>query len=241
MRDKLSVITCKRYISVLTILVVLGLIVFCNEESDEQNIVKATVNYEGSVVEIAQTYGDEYRLSNNLDTIKYIRNDELFQTLDYEHKCDVIEAVLRCEGRYLGLSQFDIVFEELPDTTKGQYNHASRTIVINAKMVRNGDMPGGTSEEILETCLHEAYHCYQHMLAEVYVDLAPEQRNLLVFHNLGVADWVENMCDYNYASDDVSDTIEYMYQPLEMDARAYAEKSVIEYYVAIDGLLEDAK
>lgn len=47
--------------------------------------------YEGDL-SVYEAYGDEYRLSENIDTIKLIRDNDTFQSLDYNKKCEVLEA-----------------------------------------------------------------------------------------------------------------------------------------------------
>lgn len=188
---------------------------------------------------VNQIYGDEYCLKENIDTIKLIRDNDTFQSLNYQQKCEVIEAVLRCEGRFLGLCEFDIVFEDLPDSTLGQYNHWKRQITINAKQIRDGNMLGGSSEEILNTCLHEARHAYQCLLLELYVNATPEQRNLYVFTSLGVGDWIDEIDHENSSFEGIEEYMDYLGQEMEIDARDYAEREVLAYYSAIDELMEE--
>ena len=188
-------------------------------------------------IEVEQYYGDEYRLSQNIDTIKWIRDNDTFQTLDYEQKCDVIEAIIYCEARYLGLCKINIKFQEINDDVLGYYLHSTRTITINSKPVMDGTLTGGTSEEILKTCLHEARHCYQHLIAEMYLSITPEQRNLFVFRKYGVLDWISDFLNYVDGSEDLEAYFEYYRQSVEDDARAYADEESGSYYRSIDKLL----
>ena len=80
-------------------------------------------------LEVHEGYDDRYRLSENIDKIKLIRDNKTFQKLSYEEKKDVVTAILHCEGRYLGLEEFDIVFsEDLDIMTLGTCNFDNRTI-----------------------------------------------------------------------------------------------------------------
>ena len=105
--------------------------------------------YEGQL-SVYENYGDEYRLEKNIDTIKLIRDNDIFQTLDYEKKCDVLRAICYCEARYLGLCKINIEFEDIEDDTLiGTYNHATKTITVNAKPIKDGNLPGSKSSQTI--------------------------------------------------------------------------------------------
>ena len=193
--------------------------------------------YEGQL-SVYENYGDEYRLEKNIDTIKLIRDNDIFQTLDYEKKCDVLRAVCYCEARYLGLCKINIEFEDIEDDTLlCTYNHATKTIIVNAKPIKDGNLPGGTAEELLITILHECRHCYQNLLSEMYISATPEQRNLYAFTGEGVNDWITNMGDYKPGDETIEGQMEYYVQPIERDARTYAKAETQIYYMEIDRLL----
>ena len=194
--------------------------------------------YEGEL-SVLENYGDEYRLEKNIDTIKLIRDNDTFQTLDYEKKCDVLRAVCYCEARDLGLCKINIVFEDIEDDTLlGTYNHATKTITVNAKPIKDGSLLGGTAEELLITVLHECRHCYQNLLSEMYISATPEQRNLLAFTGEGVNDWITNIGDYKSGDETIEGQVEYYVQPIERDARTYEKAEVQIYYLEIDSILD---
>lgn len=194
--------------------------------------------YEGEL-SVLENYGDEYRLEKNIDTIKLIRDNDTFQTLDYEKKCDVLRAVCYCEARDLGLCKINIVFEDIEDDTLlGTYNHATKTITVNAKPIKDGSLLGGTAEELLITVLHECRHYYQNLLSEMYISATPEQRNLLAFTGEGVNDWITNIGDYKPGDETIEGQVEYYVQPIERDARTYAKAEVQIYYLEIDSILD---
>lgn len=196
--------------------------------------------YEGDLT-VYEAYGDEYRLSENIDTIKLIRDNDTFQSLDYNKKCEVLEAVIYCEARYLGLCKLNVEFKELEDDLLlGTYNHITKTITINSKPIKDGSLPGGTSEELLITVLHECRHCYQNLLSEMYMQATPEQRNLIAFKGQGVSDWITNLGDYKTSVESIEDQIEYCTQPIELDADSFSKTEAEIYYYEIDRYLEEA-
>lgn len=189
---------------------------------------------------VYETYGDEYMLERNIDTIKLIRDNDTFQTLDYNRKCEVLRAICYCEARYLGLCKINIVFKDIEDESLlGAYNHSTKTITINAKIVKDGSLPGGTAEELLVTVVHECRHCYQKLLSEMYINATPQQRNLLAFTDEGVNKWVDNMEAYKSGNTTIVEKIEYYSQPVEIDARAYSQAQVPIYYSDIDRILSE--
>ncbi len=192
--------------------------------------------HENGELSVNQVYGDEFRLSKNIETIKLIRDDDVFQKLDYDKKCEVLKACIYCEGRYLGLCEIQVEFrDDMEEREMGSYNHAARTISINAKAIKEG----ATAEELLHACLHECRHCYQHLMAELYRQADPSQRNLYAFAGENVGEWVKNIGNYQDNDGTMEGMIAYRMQALEQDAEDYAWDSVLTYYHAIDEILDD--
>ena len=203
-----------------------------------QNVTEISGNKEE--LSVYATYGDEYMLERNIDTIKLIRDNDTFQALDYDRKCEVLRAICYCEARYLGLCKINIVFKDIEDESLlGAYNHSTKTITINAKIVKDGSLPGGTAEELLVTVVHECRHCYQKLLSEMYINATPQQRNLLAFTDEGVNKWVDNMEAYKSGNTTIMEKMEYYSQPVEIDARAYSQAQVPIYYSDIDRILSE--
>ncbi len=185
---------------------------------------------------VAEIYDKSYNLSNNIDTIKLIKDNETFQKLSYEKKCQVIEAIVYCEARCLGLCKINLKFEELDGSILGYYSHSERTICIDSKPLKDGTKSGGTNNEILNTILHECRHCYQHRMIDLYSKLTPEERNLYAFKDEDVAQWAANSQNYIscWSDGDYSKYEEYYNQILEKDARKWAAFSSSDYFREIE-------
>lgn len=177
---------------------------------------------------VKETYGDDCGLEANIDTIKLIRDRDVFATLTYSKKCEVLKAIIRCEAHQLGLPEIKIEFGKLDDETAGQSDCTTNTITINENAVKKGK-----AEKLLETCCHESRHIFQGMMCSIYRQISPEQRNLQAFTKDDVGGWVLNY--ENYIEDS---SIYYELQPLEADAREYAYSRVLEYYTDIDELVQ---
>lgn len=226
----------QRNIGVAAIIVVMVLPVMVRCFPNSSKVAEASQKYqEKGELSVSRAYGDEYRLSENIDIIKLIREDDTFQKLDYNEKCEVLKACIYCEARYLGLCEINIEFDDMEEKVLGSYNHATRTISINAGRIRNG----GTAYELLHVCLHECRHCYQHMLADLYSDVEPSQRNLLAFTGEGVGEWVKNIENYRQDDGTTQGLIAYQMQPLERDAENYARENVRSFYLTIDEVLQE--
>ena len=177
---------------------------------------------------VKETYGDDCGLEANIDTIKLIRARDVFATLTYSKKCEVLKAIIRCEAHQLGLPEIKIEFGKLDDETAGQSDCTTNTITINENAVKKGK-----AEKLLETCCHESRHIFQGMMCSIYRQISPEQRNLQAFTKDDVGGWVLNY--ENYIEDS---SIYYELQPLEADAREYAYSRALEYYTDIDELVQ---
>lgn len=238
--------------AIVVIALPIGLVCFQNDKLNEDYYEKVreeqgvntednqeTISGSEGELSVCENYGDEYRLEKNIDTIKLIRDNDIFQTLDYEKKCDVLRAVCYCDANYLGLCRINIEFEDIEDDNLlGTYNHETKTITVNAKPIKDGSLRGGTSEELLITVLHECRHCYQYLLSEMYVSVNSEQRNLLAFTGEGIDYWITNLGDYKTGDGTIEGQIEYYTQPVEIDARTYAETKAQVYYLQIDRILD---
>ena len=105
----------------------------------------------------------------------------------------------------------------------GYYEPRLRKLVLDLRHVEND-----SARECLGTLLHECHHAYQHAVAEVYVSLPENNRNLYLFD--AARDYAKEFCDYNDGSKDV---LGYLAQRTENDADAYARDAAKVYYERI--------
>ena len=200
--------------------------------SENQEVTEAS---NSNILKVQEAYGEKYSLAKNIDQIRLIRNNDTFQDLTYKQKCKVVTAVLHSEANYLGLSKFQIKFKDLKDNILGRFDPNAHCIIINAKQLRNGYMSGGDAKSVLNTCLHECRHYFQYLMMDLYEGSTAEQRNLSVLRNMPIVDWIKNAKNYQKGDGDVHEYNKYADQPMEKDARQYAEKQVVAYHTIIDG------
>lgn len=148
-----SVRLLQRNVGVAAIIVVMVLPVIVRWFPNSNKVAEESQKFqEKSELSVSRAYGDEYRLLENIETIKLIRDNAAFQGLDFDKKCEVLKACIYCEARYLGLCEINIEFnDDMEENVRGSYNLQSKTISINAGFIRDG----GTAYDLLHTCLHE--------------------------------------------------------------------------------------
>jgi len=201
-------------------------------ELKENDKSAGNIKYQQEEYRVAEVYGDEYRLSENVDRMRILISEEEWDKASIEEKQDSLIAVVECQARYWGFPyKLNIVFSgDLPYTTKGFYSHSEHLICIN----NNAVLRDSASDNLVAT-LHELRHCYQHAMCDAYVKLSPEERNLYAFY--GIDKWCENINNYKSGEDSY---YEYCSQILEKDARSSSESEAGQYLVQIYQTLKEA-
>lgn len=172
--------------------------------------VSATVNEQG----VSQT------ISNNIDTVLLLREEEWSQ-LTTQEKLDTLQTVANIEAHYLGLpNELNVGIANLGEYTLACYNDNTHTISIDLNHLENDSV-----YDVLDSCCHEAYHSYQHRLVEAYNAADENSKGLRIYK--AAAQYGQ---EFNNYIDGDYDFCSYYYQNCEMDARDYAEEAVSDYY-----------
>ena len=182
-----------------------------------------------SKLPVTKVYGDEYRLDANIELISGI-TPSIWDKLNMEKRLDICQAIANVEGRYLGIThEINVCAAEIGKNTKGYYDQLTHQVVVDLKHLREDD-----SRDVVITILHECYHAYQHDLIEVYQGLSERQRNLMVFHSIGV--YAEEFADYAPGEEDFET---YYKQQVEIDARWYSVNQVDEFFSRVEKYLKE--
>ena len=210
----LGIYACRRnfaYAMLLIMVIIGGRIVF-------------TDSVASASTEVLDAYGQDYNFENNANEIAKIR-PEVWETLEFQEKMNVAQIIANCEGNYLGIPQMmTVVANDLESYVLGQYVEGTYRIEISTEHIKNS-----SPEAVLNTILHESYHCYQEQCIKVYEKLSPEERNLMLFYH--TAKYSDEFNNYKDGSEDME---EYWNQQVEIDAREYAKNGVEEYYRLIN-------
>ena len=172
-------------------------------------------------------YSDEKNLDHNMEAVSVL-NPSIYPTLDEESRKDAVEELECVEANYLGIEPPAIEYADLGESTWGETDYEENTVRINAELLNDK-----TSENLVETLLHELYHVYTYRCIVLYNKLGKEDRGLLLFR-------VAEMCaqDFNNYESGEEDFEAYANQACEISARKYAEDGCAEIYERIGEYLE---
>ncbi|MBR3974219.1 MAG: hypothetical protein IKJ99_09770 [Oscillospiraceae bacterium] len=157
-------------------------------------------------------------LSKNQEQILLL-DEEVWRGLDIAERLRVMKAVADIEAGKLGIPEVGIRTEALDEHILGHYNDADRTITLNLGYLGTED-----AQTMLKAVCHEIYHAYQFRMVELYNQLSPEQRALVLF------DQAERYrAEFENYIDGTDDYDAYIDQRCEADSNAYAEEAAEEY------------
>lgn len=180
--------------------------------------------------EVIVTYGDEYRFSENVETMLKLQEEE-WQLLTLEEKVEVMQCVAFCEARYLGLwTPITVKVEDINrKDVLGCYNDSEHAIYLDDEHIAND-----LAEKVLISVCHEMYHAYSHRMMDVYNHSADEMKKLRLFSS--ASQYVEDIANYIEPEEDQEG---YLSQKFEIDAYQYGEYAAGEYYRMIDEYLQE--
>lgn len=182
-----------------------------------------------SVPAIVNDQGSPQTISNNIDTILLLQEEE-WLTLTTQEKLDTLQTVANIEAHYLGLpNELNVGAANLEEDTLACYDDSTYTISIDINHLENDSV-----YDVLDSCCHEAYHSYQHRLVDAYNASDERLRELRLFKS--AAQYSQEFDGY---TDGGNDYYTYYFQDCEMDARDYAEDAVVDYYNRIDKYLRE--
>lgn len=143
--------------------------------------------------------------------------------LNVAEKERVIRSIALIEKEELGIGnnvEIIVSTEKMSEYTYGYYVNDSKEIFISYKHLNEGQL-----KDVLQTILHEMHHAFVHYTIE-NIDYESELVKDNYYYKQA-REWKENTTNYISSS---SNYDEYQNQPIEADARAYAEERV-EYYM----------
>ncbi len=181
-----------------------------------------------SNIEVTNSYGEQYTISNNMDMLLKLQPDE-WEKLDVQEKLDVCQCIANIEGNYLGIShELNVGSKFLENDTLGYYMNRTHQIIIDLECLETK-----SSVYILEIVCHEAYHAYSHALCDMYQNLDDKDKNLLLFRS--TKQYIEEFSDYKEAEEDL---YAYIDQLCEQDAYEYGTDAAKDYMWRIYDYLE---
>lgn len=171
---------------------------------------------------------NQQTLSGNIDTVLKLQENE-WAKLSTNEKLDVMQTVANIEAHYLGVpNEINVGIANLREGTLACYSDSKHMVYISLD-----HMETDTASEILNSCCHEVFHCYQHRLIDAFNNAGEELKELRIFKE--VTAYKDEFDSY---VDGHLDPCAYYFQQCEQDARKYAESAVEDYYARIEDYLE---
>lgn len=152
-------------------------------------------------------YDENLRLTgtawNNLDENKKV---EVLQIIENHVAYETGRIACPVKSKFLYTGMGGVVL--------GVYDSKNRIIYVNSSQFDAESMYGKTSEALVTACLHEGRHAYQHQAVEGIILHGDTDE---------VEIWRENLKEGNYITFNENPKA-YYNQPVETDARTYAEE-----------------
>lgn len=160
----------------------------------------------------------EHDLAMQSEIFALLNTDEFSQETWYNTSVNGRKKILRKFLKRLcaimGVQVFPFIFfdDSMSDNTRGSYNHKFKMIYINSNR-----LSGNNSYGLMTTMIHEMRHAYQHAAVD-----NPEKFQV---SEETISQWRENFKKGNYKSTDDGYTYEeYVSQPVEWDAKNFAQQ-----------------
>lgn len=152
-----------------------------------------------------------------------------WESAELEQRLQRLQILVDYESSRLGMPSPLLQAEAMPSFLGGSYNGSDK-IRINVSYLMEADAPTA-----MKTAFHEMFHYYQHAVVDT-VDWSSSFASLAYFEE--ARSWYQNST--NYKDDDSTDEgyQEYLAQPLEASANAYAKEKV-SFYTALIKLQEE--
>ena len=156
------------------------------------------------------TYEEALCHTDRWETLEEPKKLEVLQAVENQMALEAGRPSCPVEGRWLYTGQDGI--------TLGAFSPGRQTIYINTSQFDPDARYGRDPDRILTACIHEGRHAYQHQVAEGLVTHPdPEEAE----------SWKENLSDDNYISYK-ENPVAYYLQPVEADARSFAEDRMVQ-------------
>ena len=152
---------------------------------------------------------------------------ENWSKLNLEKRVDLMQRVENFQAELQNRQPCVVRTEQMPTNQRGYYtNHQ---IVQNYDMVKYTE----TSDMCMKNVLHEGRHAYQY-------DAVLNPENHMEVSNETLAAWTSNLAPGNYISAN-ADSNAYYAQPVEMDARSYAQLQSLAYTQSLNVQLAEGE
>ena len=151
-------------------------------------------------------------LESHKDDLALLDPDR-WASLSLQEKLGVLQVVINIESSYLGIPvELSASCMNLDENVLSAYDSSRKTVLFDLDSLARD-----SSAELIDSALHEVRHAYQYALLDVYTEIDPAYRDLLMFQDLPAL--MEEFSNYQDRG------LEYYSQVSEQDARLYAQET----------------
>lgn len=144
-------------------------------------------------------------------------DDSTWQKLSYDERREVLQKVEEYEAKKTNRPSASFQTKDgMPIVSRGYYSPSSNSITQNYQYTM-----ANSSEASLKNVLHEGRHAYQW-------DCVKKPQNHPEIDPKQIEEWKTNFDNYISASS-AEDKMQYYMQPVEKDARGYADAEIEQY------------
>lgn len=222
-RIKFASLGTRTIVAVLLLAIILPL---CIQTAFGYELISSRID-----VRIADSSDDKWSLSNNIETVAKL-HESTWKTLSLTDKLDVLGIVKNIEMRYFGIyHEVYLDTGNLDDNVLGCYNFKEHRITIDIEHLKSD-----SSEEVLNTLLHECKHVYDRVCVELYNHVDNDYKDMLIFYNIS-----KYKQDFNNYTDCDENPFGYYLQSVEISAREYSELATLEYFEHINKYIQQSE
>ena len=155
--------------------------------------------------------------------------EDVWETASLDSKTELAKQLAAYELAMLGVPDgTEVTVQPLDEDRLGYYSAASRQIVLSRSVLESG-----SAQETMDTIAHEAFHVQQAYVVE-NIDWDDAATQAAYYDQ--ARRWLRN--DQNGYVSGEEDILSYYFQPVEVDARAYAAEETERLQGLIDKELQ---
>ena len=159
------------------------------------------------------------------EVLTLMLQDYIWETLTLEEWLEVLQVVANIEQAALGLPhELNLITANCDELVAGTYYDDKHEITISVDYLLEAE-----SQEVVRTVCHEARHAAQHRMVDAYDEVRPELKSLEMFQDARI--FKKEFSDHADSSEDI---LSYYRQKVEIDANAYSDKEMKEYFEQIN-------
>lgn len=159
-------------------------------------------------------------IANNREALLDFKADR-WEKLTIKERLEVLRLVIKIESEHLGIGYVpSFTLEDLEGNQAGVFTSGEKIIKLDTEHFEKA-----SPEAVLKSLLHECRHSYQHECVDIAQEINEKYKKLFIYRQLA---------GYQYGFDNY-ETVDYKTNPVEVDAREYADRRIVKYLEEIYG------